>query len=99
MAFNKTISMRYDDFAGKCCRSLTENKYTSTDGDLVHFIGLQRLAEEISCTFDYDSASNDGRHLGLDTIELLVKAFASRLQDLRRSFPSNSTCLRKSCTF
>ncbi len=96
MIFKKPISIRYDDFAGKCCRTLAETKCVSTDGDLGHFIGLQRLAEEISCTFGYDSVYNEGRQLKSETIELLVKAFGSRLRDLRCSFPANSTCLRKS---
>lgn len=87
--------MRYDDFAGRCCRSLAEKNVAPTDADLIHFIGLQRLAEEIASTFAYDSPHIERTRLGLETIELSIKAFSSRIQELRRSFPSDSLCLRE----
>lgn len=95
MVFRKSISMRYDDYVGDCCRSLAEVKNAPTDGDLIHFIGLQRLAEEIATTFGYDSITNEGRYLRIENVELSVKAFKSRLHDLRLSLPSNSRCLGK----
>ena len=87
--------MRYDGFIGDCCRSLAEIKNAPTDADLIHFIELKRLAEEIASTFGYNSTNTGGHHLRMDNVELSVKAFESRLHDLRRSFPSNSTCLCK----
>ena len=87
--------MKYDDYVGDCCRSLAETNNAPTDTDLIHFIDLQRLAEEIARTFDYDSTNNESRNLGMDNVELSVKAFESRLHDLRRRLPLNSTCLGK----
>lgn len=81
--------MKYDDFVGDCCRSLATSNNTPTDADLLHFIGLQRLTEEVASTFRYDSI-NEGRQLRMDNVELSVKAFKSRLHDLRCSFPSNN---------
>ena len=87
--------MRYDDYVGDCCRSLAENHIAPADADLIHFIDLKRLAEEIANTFGYNSSNNVGHYLRMDNVELSVKAFKSRLHDLRRSFPPNSTCLCK----
>ena len=72
-----------------------ESSYAPTDADLIYFVGLQRLAEEIASTFGYNSINNRNRRLGMENVELLVKAFKSRLLDLRRSFPSNSKCSGK----
>ncbi len=91
----KPLGMRYDDYVGDCCRSLAEINGAPTDADLIHFIDLKRLAEEIANTFGYNSSNNVGHYLRMDNVELSVKAFESRLHDLRRSFPSNSTCLCK----
>ena len=82
--------MKYDDFVGDCCRSLATSNNTPTDADLLHFVGLQRLSEEVASTFGYDSINNEGRQLRMDNVELSVKAFKSRLHDLRCSFPSNN---------
>lgn len=87
--------MRYDDYIGDCCRSLTESYYAPRDADLTYFVGLQRLGEEIAVSFGYDSINNESRHYSTENVELLVKAFKSRLLDLRRSFPSNSKCFGK----
>lgn len=87
--------MKYDDYVGECCRSLAETNNAPTDADLIHFVDLQRLAEEIARTFEYDSTNSESRYLGMDNVELSVKAFESRLHDLRRRLPSNSTCLGK----
>ena len=91
----KPLGMRYDDYIGDCCRSLAEINDAPTDADLVHFIDLKRLAEEIANTFGYNSSNSVGHYLRMDSVELSVKVFESRLHDLRRSFPSNSTCLCK----
>lgn len=89
----KPISMKYDDYVGDCCRSLAETNNAPTDADLIHFIDLQRLAEEIASTFEYDSKNNEGRYLRMDNVDLSIKAFKSRLHDLCRCLPSNSSCL------
>lgn len=93
MTSRKPISMRYDDYIGDCCRSLAEINNVPTDADLIHFIQIKRLAEEIASTFGYDSPNNKGGHLRMDNVELSIKTFESRLHDLRRSLPSNSACL------
>lgn len=87
--------MKYDDYVGDCCRSLAETNNAPTDADLIHFINLQRLAEEIASTFEYDSKNNEGRYLRMDNVDLSIKAFKSRLHDLCRCLPSNSSCLGK----
>ncbi|KAF6227633.1 hypothetical protein HO173_012073 [Letharia columbiana] len=89
----KSISLRYDDSIGDYSRSLAEINHATTDADVIHFIGLQRLAEEIASTFGYDATNKKGRYLRLDNVELSVKAFKSRLHDFRHHLPSNSTCL------
>ncbi len=93
MVCKKPISMQYNNFIGKCCQNLAKTEIAPADGDLVHFISLQRLAEEISSTFGYNLSHNEGAHINVENIELLVNAFISRLHDVRSSFPSNSRCL------
>lgn len=99
MTSRKPISMRYDDYIGDCCRSLAEINNVPTDADLIHFVQIKRLAEEIASAFGYDSPNNNGGHLRMDNVELSIKAFESRLHDLRRSLPSNSACLGKKPNF
>lgn len=49
--------MGYNDTIGDCCRSLTVANIAPTDKHLVHFIYLQRVAEDISSVFGYNSVS------------------------------------------
>ena len=95
MGARKPFGVRYDDYIGDCCRSLVQSSYAPTDVDLIYFVGLQRLGEEIAITFGYDSINNESRRLSIEHVELFVKAFKSRLLDLRSSFPSNSKCSSK----
>lgn len=87
--------MKYNQLVGDCCRYLAAKNPTSTDADLTQFIGLQRLAEEVASTFGFDATIYETRYLGVDAVELSVKAFKSRLFDLKNTFPPSSTCLRK----
>ena len=95
MVCRKPISMRYNDYIGDCCRSLAKCGNASADVDLVHFINLQRLTEEIASAFGHDSINSEGGCLRMDNVELSVRAFKSRLHDLRHCLPSKSTFLRK----
>ena len=82
MGARKPFGMRYDDYIGDCCRSLMESNLAPRDADLIYFVGLQRLGEEIASTFGYDSISNESRRLSTENVELFVKTFKSRLLDL-----------------
>lgn len=88
--------MTFDDFAGQCCRSLAENHLTLMDPDVIHLIGLQRLADEIATTFQFDTANTTDRHVMSDHIGLSVKAMKARLHDLHRGFPTNNQLSRES---
>jgi hypothetical protein len=55
---------------------------------LPYFIRLQRLAEEINTTFDYD------RHQQLPALdalrtEMLIKAFSKQLKQFEEGFPED----------
>lgn len=92
MVHRKQITMRYSEDVGDCCRSLVETAHVPSDIRLIHFIQLQRLAEEITSTFGYDDVSHRLPHSRIEGTELLVTAFKSRLRELRTSFPTNGIC-------
>ena len=88
MAFRKLICMKYNDQIGECCRCLAVAHDVPTDAVLTHFINSQRLAEEIASTLGYDAPKCEQLHSRVEIVELSVKAFRSRLHNLRGSLPS-----------
>jgi hypothetical protein len=80
--------LKYTDYIDTCCRALNDARETPSDYLLTYFIRLQRLAEEISTTFDY------GGHQQLPPLdairtEMLVKTFRKQLKQFEESFPSD----------
>ena len=73
--------MRFDDSIRACCRTLTKARASPLDMLLVHSVQIQRLSEEIASTFHYYSLTS-GQHPSLDSVDISVKAFERRIQDL-----------------
>jgi hypothetical protein len=80
--------MKYTDYIDTCCQALSDARETPSDHLLPYFIRLQRLAEEISTTFDYGGYQ---QLPPLDAIrtEMLVKTFRKQLNQFEESFPSD----------
>ena len=88
--------MGYNDIIGDCCRSLAAANIAPTDKHLVHFIYLQRVAEDISSVFGYNSVSRQPQGISTQAIDLSVKAFKSQLHAVWQSLPADTACHRKS---
>lgn len=93
MINRKPITMKYNDQIGECCQSLAAEKEAPSDNQLVHFVNMQRLSEEIALVFDNDPLNDEKPRIGSERADLLIKAFKPRLQHLRDSFPQDGTCL------
>lgn len=93
MVNRKPVIMRYNDQVGECCRSLATGSGTPSDTQLIHFVELQRLAEETALVFGDDPMNDERPWIGSEWADLLVKAFKSRLQYLRGLFPRDGVCL------
>jgi hypothetical protein len=89
VAFRKPNNLKYTDYIDTCCQALSDAKETPSDYLLPYFIRLQRLAEEISTTFDYGGYQ---QLPALDAIrtEMLVKTFRKQLKQFEESFPSDA---------
>ena len=93
MINRKPITMKYNDQIGECCQSLSTGNETPSDTQLVHFVNLQRLSEEIALVFENDPLNDEKPRIGSERADLLIKAFKPRLQHLRDSFPQDGICL------
>lgn len=93
MMYRKPITMKYNNQVGECCRSLATGSETPSDTQLIHFVELQRLTEEMALAFEDDPMNDERPGIGLERADLLVKAFKPRLQYLRDLFPKDGVCL------
>lgn len=64
MVNRKPVIMRYNDQVGKCCRSLATGSGTPSDNQLIHFVKLQRLAEEMALVFGDDPMNDESPWIG-----------------------------------
>lgn len=87
-AFRKPSSLKYTDYVETCCQELSDAKEVPSDHLLQYLISLQRLAEDINSTFDYD---NHQQLPPLDTvrIEMLTKTFNKQLTQFQETFPDD----------
>ncbi|KFZ20552.1 hypothetical protein V501_00059 [Pseudogymnoascus sp. VKM F-4519 (FW-2642)] len=85
--FRKPNDLRYNDYVEDCYQTLIEANATPSDFLLPYFVRLQRLAEEVNTTFEYDAYEQPP---ALDTFRTntLVKTFCKRLRNFEDSFPS-----------
>lgn len=89
----KPITMKYNDRIGECCRSLATGSERPSDSQLIHFIELQRLREEIRLVLEDDPMNQERPWMGSERAELLIKTFEPRLQYLQGLFPQDGVCL------
>ena len=94
MVNRKPVTMKYNDQVGQCCRSLATGNETPSDAELIHFVEMQRLAEEIAHVFEHDPMNDERSWIGSERADLLIKAFKLRLQHLRDLFPQDGICLQ-----
>lgn len=81
--------MKFSRCIEDCCLTLAERNELPFDSQLVHYVRLQRLAEEIGNTFGVGGHCEVGEAaIGLERAKLLVKAYQTQLRYLRDSFPT-----------
>lgn len=81
MKFSRCI----EDF----CVTLAERNELPFDSQLVHYVRLQRLAEEIGINLGGEGNGEVGEApVGLERSRLLVKAYQNQLRYLKDSFPA-----------
>ena len=87
--------MGWNEMIGDCCRSLGTANLMPSDKHLAHFVHLQRIAEDISIVFNYNSLSRQAPGISTQGIELSVKAFKSQLDAAWHMLPADTACLCK----
>lgn len=81
--------MKFSRFIEDCCLTLAERNELPFDSQLVHYVRLQRLAEEIANTLGGGGHCEAGEAaIGLERARLLVRAYQTQLRYLRDSFPA-----------
>lgn len=81
----KPNSIKYTSYTEECCRFLTIAKEVETDALIPYFIQMQKLADDINQTFDYDG-HQELASLEPARVETLVKAFRNSLTQLETTF-------------
>ena len=64
------------------------------DQYLIHYVRLQRMAEEVGEMFGYGDPGAE-TNFGPERIQLSVRAFMSKLQDIRRDFQPEVFSMRE----
>ncbi|KAI4150897.1 MAG: hypothetical protein LQ340_003822 [Diploschistes diacapsis] len=82
----KPNGLAYTKHVEQCALELAENKEAPMDEYLIHYIRIQRLAEEVGIMFGYSDYIDEAR-LSPERIQLSVRAFMANLQEIEISFP------------
>ena len=85
MAVRKPITMRYNELVGDQCLSLTRESSKASDKILIHLVHLQKVAEEISNVFGYETAQHRLPSMSVEGVALSVKALEAKLDGMRGS--------------
>jgi chloramphenicol O-acetyltransferase len=75
----------------ECAESLAAASQNNTDLLMPYFVHMQRLSEDVNLAFDYDSNCQlshlDGVH-----VQILIKGFQRRFQQMEDTFPREAWC-------
>jgi hypothetical protein len=79
--------MKYTRYTKECCQFLSSREEAESDALIPHFIQMQKLADDVNRTFDYDGHQELGA-LDSRRVEMLVKTFREQLARLEKTFPA-----------
>jgi len=79
--------MKYTSYAEECCQDFAAAQEFESDALIPYFIRLQKLADDINQTFDYDG-HQDLASLDPVRVEMLVKTFRQQLTQIEKTFPA-----------
>lgn len=96
MAVRKPITMRYTELVGDYCLSLARVGSKASDRISIHLVHLQKVAEDISNVFGYETAKHWLPSMSIEGVALSVKAFEAKLHGLKSSLTSD---VADSCKF
>lgn len=82
--------MRYNELVVDHCLSLARESSKASDKILIHLVSLQKVAEDISNVFGYESAKHRLPSMSIEGVALSVKAFEARLDGMRSSLTSDA---------
>lgn len=85
MEIRKPITMRYNELVGDQCLSLARETSKPLDKVLIHLVHLQKVAEDISNVFGYETPQHRVPSMSVEGVALLVKAFEAKLDGMRGS--------------
>ena len=88
--------MRYGELIDQYCLSLAAEGPVALDKSLIHLVQLQRVAEDMSNVFGYETPKHQPPSMKLEGIVLLIEAFKARLDSLRSLLPLD---VSSSCKF
>lgn len=77
--------MRYNELVGDQCLSLARESSKASDKVLIHLVHLQRVAEDISNVFGYETTQHRLPSMSVEGVALSVKAFEAKLDGMRSS--------------
>ena len=86
--------MAYTKYVEQCCLDLAEVKEAPADEHLIHYIHIQRIAEEVGIMFGYSDFVDQAR-LSPERIQLSVRAFMANLQEIEKGFSPEVRAMRK----
>ena len=82
--------MRYNELVGDHCLSLARVSPRASDKIIIHLVRLQKVAEDISNVFGYETAKYRLPSMSVEGVALSVKAFEAKLDDMRSSLTSDA---------
>jgi hypothetical protein len=65
------------------------------DKYLIHFVRLQRVAEEVNTMFGYGDTDRESHHLSPDRVQISVRTFMANIQEIRKDFSHEVYSIRK----
>jgi hypothetical protein len=80
----KPALLRYDEYIRQCSELLARVEFAESDCLLRFYIQLQRIGEEVSHAFNYESMPFAAQEDAM-RIDMLVRAFEQQMAELRMS--------------
>ncbi len=90
MAVRKPITMRYNELVSDHCLSLARVSSKASDKISIHLVHLQKVAEDISNVFGYETAKHRLASMSVEGVALSVKAFEAKLDGMKSSLTSDA---------
>lgn len=78
--------MKYSNYTEECCQFLATARQAGSDALIPYFIRMQKIADDINQTFNYDGHQEITPLVDTTKAEILIKTFRQQLAQLKRTF-------------